>query len=74
MLNEELSRKSGAPGGRHISGCIQASLQYLYPNSKFAERDVIGDLEVIENFEYDALTGFLSQMVQDRSAGHSHGR
>ncbi|MCD4710467.1 MAG: insulinase family protein, partial [Bacteroidales bacterium] len=35
-----------------------ASMQYLYPNSKFAERDVIGDLDVIENFEYDALRDF----------------
>ncbi len=35
-----------------------ASLQYLYPNSKFAERDVIGNLDVIENFEYDALRDF----------------
>ena len=35
-----------------------ASLPYLYPNSKFAERDVIGDLDVIENFEYDALRDF----------------
>ena len=35
-----------------------ASLQYLYPNSKFAERDVIGDIDVIENFEYDALRDF----------------
>jgi len=34
------------------------SMQYLYPNSKFAERDVIGDLDVIENFEYDALRDF----------------
>jgi len=34
------------------------SLKYLYPNSKFAERDVIGNLEVIENFEYDALRDF----------------
>jgi len=34
------------------------SMQYLYPNSKFAERDVIGDLEVIENFDYDALRDF----------------
>ncbi|MCD4710343.1 MAG: insulinase family protein, partial [Bacteroidales bacterium] len=38
-----------------------ASMQYLYPNSKFAERDVIGDLEVIENFEYDALRDFYHQ-------------
>ncbi len=36
----------------------EASMPYLYPNSKFAERDVIGDLEVIENFEYDALRDF----------------
>ncbi|MCK5137174.1 MAG: insulinase family protein [Bacteroidales bacterium] len=35
-----------------------ASMEYLYPNSKFAERDVIGDLDVIENFEYDALRDF----------------
>lgn len=35
-----------------------ASLLYLYPGSKFAERDVIGDLDVIENFEYDALRDF----------------
>lgn len=35
-----------------------ASLPYLYPHSKFAERDVIGDLDVIENFEYDALRDF----------------
>jgi len=37
------------------------SLKYLYPNSKFAERDVIGDLEVIENFEYAALRDFYHQ-------------
>ena len=37
------------------------SMQYLYPNSKFAERDVIGDLEIIENFEYDALRDFYHQ-------------
>jgi len=35
-----------------------ASMKYLYPNSKFAERDVIGDLDVIENFEYDVLRDF----------------
>ncbi len=34
------------------------SMKYLYPNSKFAERDVIGDLNVIEHFDYDALRGF----------------
>lgn len=38
-----------------------ASMKYLYPNSKFAERDVIGDLDVIENFEYDALRSFYQQ-------------
>ncbi|MCK4880068.1 MAG: insulinase family protein, partial [Bacteroidales bacterium] len=38
-----------------------ASMQYLYPNSKYAERDVIGDLDVIENFEYDALRDFYHQ-------------
>ncbi len=35
-----------------------ASMKYLYPNSKYAERDVIGDLDVLENFEYDALRDF----------------
>jgi len=35
-----------------------ASLKYLYPNSKFAERDVIGDLNVIENFKYETLRDF----------------
>ena len=34
------------------------SMKYLYPNSKFAERDVIGDLDVIENFEYRAIRDF----------------
>ncbi len=38
-----------------------AAMQYLYPNSKFAERDVIGDLDVIENFEYDVLRDFYHQ-------------
>jgi len=37
---------------------FKASMPYLYPNSKFAERDVIGDMEVVENFEYDALRDF----------------
>jgi len=35
-----------------------ASMKYLYPNSKFAERDVIGDLNVIENFKYQTLRDF----------------
>jgi zinc protease len=35
-----------------------ASMKYLYPNSKFAERDVIGDLDVIENFDYNTLRDF----------------
>jgi zinc protease len=38
-----------------------ASMKYLYPDSKFAQRDVIGDLDVIENFEYDALRDFYHQ-------------
>jgi zinc protease len=37
---------------------MKASLPYLFPNSKFAERDVIGEMDVIENFEYDALRDF----------------
>ncbi|MEZ5071146.1 MAG: insulinase family protein [Bacteroidales bacterium] len=35
-----------------------ASLPYYYPHSKFAERDVIGDLDVIENFDYEVLRDF----------------
>lgn len=36
----------------------QGSFPYFFPNSKYAERDVIGSLDVIENFEYDALRDF----------------
>ena len=36
----------------------QGSMPYIFPNSKYAERDVIGSLDVIENFEYDALRDF----------------
>jgi zinc protease len=39
----------------------KASMPYLYGDSKFAKRDVIGDLDVIENFEYDALRDFYHQ-------------
>lgn len=35
-----------------------ASMPYIYNNSKYAERDVIGDLDVIRNFEYDELRNF----------------
>jgi zinc protease len=34
------------------------SMKYLYPNSKYAERDVIGDLNVIEHFKYKTLRDF----------------
>jgi len=37
---------------------MKASMPYIYNNSKYAERDVIGDLDVIRNFEYDALRDF----------------
>ncbi len=37
---------------------FKASLPYLYPDSKFAKRDVIGEMDVIENFEYEALREF----------------
>ena len=36
----------------------RASLPYVYNHSKYASRDVIGDLEVIQNFEHDALREF----------------
>jgi len=36
----------------------KASLPYIYNNSKYAERDVIGDLDVIQNFDYDVLRNF----------------
>lgn len=39
----------------------KAALPYLYPNSKFAERDVIGDFEVLENFEYQTLRDFYTE-------------
>ena len=37
------------------------SMPYMYGKSRFAERDVIGDLEVIENFEYASLRDFYHQ-------------
>ncbi len=37
---------------------MQGSMPYFFPNSKYVERDVIGSLDVIENFEYDALRDF----------------
>lgn len=36
----------------------QASMPYIYHNSKFAERDVIGKLDVIEHCNHDALRDF----------------
>ncbi len=36
----------------------QGSMPYIFPNSKYAERDVIGSLDVLENFEYDELRNF----------------
>ena len=35
-----------------------ASLPYMLPNSKFAERNIIGDLDVVQNFEYQTLRDF----------------
>lgn len=35
-----------------------ASLPYIYNNSKYAKRDVIGDLNVIQNFKYDEIRDF----------------
>ncbi|MDA3822275.1 MAG: pitrilysin family protein, partial [Bacteroidales bacterium] len=34
------------------------SAPYIYNNSKFSKRDVIGDLDVIKNFKYDQLRSF----------------
>lgn len=36
----------------------QGSMPYIFPNSKYAERDVIGSLDVLENFEYGELRNF----------------
>ncbi len=36
----------------------KASLPYFFPNSKYAERDIIGDMDIVENFEYDVLRDF----------------
>ena len=35
-----------------------ASLPYLFPGSKYTERNIIGDLEVIQNFEYQFIRDF----------------
>ncbi len=35
-----------------------ASLPYLLPNSKYAERTIIGDLDVIQHFEYNTIRDF----------------
>jgi len=37
---------------------FRASMPYVYNGSKYAERDVIGDIEVIRNFEYNAIRDF----------------
>ncbi len=34
------------------------SLPYMYNHSKYAERDVIGDIDVIKNFEYETIRDF----------------
>ncbi len=34
------------------------SMPYIYNNSKYAQRDVIGDIDVIKNFKYDAIRDF----------------
>lgn len=36
----------------------RASMPFIYNQSKYAERDVIGDIDVIRNFEYDVLRDF----------------
>jgi zinc protease len=34
------------------------SFPYIFNNSKYAQRDVIGDIDVIRNFEYDEIRDF----------------
>ena len=34
------------------------SMPYVFNNSRFSERDVIGDLDVIKNFDYDEIRNF----------------
>ena len=53
VIKEEWRTRNSA-GMRLFKG----AMPYLYPNSKFAERDVIGDMDVIDNFEYDVLRDF----------------
>jgi zinc protease len=36
----------------------RASMPYIYNGSKYSYRDVIGDIDVIKNFRYDALRDF----------------
>jgi len=35
-----------------------ASLPYLFPGSKYTERNIIGDLEIIQNFDYQFIRDF----------------
>lgn len=35
-----------------------ASMPYIYNNSIYSKRDVIGDIDVIKNFEYDEIRNF----------------
>jgi zinc protease len=36
----------------------QARMGYLYKGSKYAERDVIGKVDIIDNFKYETITRF----------------
>ncbi len=64
LTEEEIDAERGVIKEEWRSGnnaqrrMLKALMPYIYPNSKFAERDVIGDMDVVENFEYDALRNF----------------
>ena len=46
----------------------------ILKGSKYAERDIIGNIDVIKNFSYNTLRRLLSQVVPYRSSGNCYCR
>ena len=44
----------------------------LFKGSKYAERDVIGDLDIIKNFEYETLRKFYHDWYRSDLTGNCH--
>lgn len=53
VILEELRTRENASRRMYV-----ASMPYMYNNSKYAERDVIGDKNVLKNFKYNTLRDF----------------